>query len=393
MQTTELVKKTIQYRKKLVQLYKDWEVCFLKLTKPLSPEEILEYVWVCVSVWDFYTACIELDRLRWRLIGFGLQDSEYFRLTCNQIKELQTFRNSSDSIISDPFGYSIARDLHKKGKYKEAFFRAKKAGKARKVACEFHFDKTIPLQQLFEECISDKPSFGIFNEFVQPIFLIGFPRSGTTLIETFFFPLRNKIEILDEFNFLLEDIEMVKYWNNIFHFVKNKRILSKAHSLVHRVGEIYNAFPRSQFIFVKRNRVDTFVSAFIRGFQKSWAFTCDVDQLILYMKLYDKLIDYWVSKLPPQNTLLIQYEEFISDPCQHMNRISQKLNLLDIEGIDWEKRRLDEIEKLTPFEKIILPNQEALCPLRKNYNKSSNEAYLKILRDEGLEDIANWLDE
>ena len=192
----------------------------------------------------------------------------------------------------------------------------------------------------------------------DPIFLIGFPRSGTTLLDTV---LRThssvevieekpiidkyvdslKIKINDDFS-KLEKINQ-KFYNemrNVYFaernkyikFNKNKIYIDKLPLNLIHIGEIYRFFPNSKFIFALRNPYDTILSCFMQQFTPNDAmmnFTTLDDTFKLYdlsMSLYKEY-----HKLFKSNIYEIKYEDVVGDFDRTIKNLLKFLNL------EWEQ--------------------------------------------------------
>ena len=131
------------------------------------------------------------------------------------------------------------------------------------------------------------------DEFTQPIFLIGFPRSGTTLLDAI---LRtdDSIEVIEEKpilrNFLRNlNLKIKNNFNNLDNLDKNfiqnmqnvyfqereqyllnkktKTVIDKMPLNIVYIAEILRFFPNAKFIFALRNPYDSVLSCFMQQFK------------------------------------------------------------------------------------------------------------------------------
>ena len=134
--------------------------------------------------------------------------------------------------------------------------------------------------------------FQIENQSSEPTFLIGFPRSGTTLLDTIL-RTNNTVEVIEEKpilrNFLIElekktksdfnhlgnlseeyILEMRKfYFNERSKYQENEKanlVIDKMPLNIIHIGEILRFFPNAKFIFALRNPYDCVLSCFIQQF-------------------------------------------------------------------------------------------------------------------------------
>jgi len=173
----------------------------------------------------------------------------------------------------------------------------------------------------------------------DPTFLVGFPRSGTTLLDTIL-RTHNSVEVIEEKPIVEEFVDDLKnkinndftklekinqkFYNemrNIYFEKRNKYIkLDKNKIYVDKlplnlifIGEIYRFFPNAKFIFAIRNPYDTVLSCFMQQFTPNEAmmnFTNLDDASKFYdlsMTLYKKYFELF--KL---NIFEIKYEDVVT---------------------------------------------------------------------------------
>ena len=178
------------------------------------------------------------------------------------------------------------------------------------------------------------------DEFFQPIFLIGFPRSGTTLLDTIL-RTNKKIEVIEEKpvlrNFLrnldikikndlnhldnldekfIQDMQKV-YFEEREQYLENKKtktVIDKMPLNIIYIAEILRFFPNAKFIFALRNPYDSVLSCFMQQFELNPAmknFTSLESSVILYdlvMKLWTIYKDTFSI-----NCHFIKYEDLVTD--------------------------------------------------------------------------------
>mgnify|MGYP001255651356 FL=1 len=236
----------------------------------------------------------------------------------------------------------------------------------------------------------------------DPIFLVGFPRSGTTLLDTI---LRShkSINVIEEkpiVDKLIENLEL-ETENNLSNLEnldeksckKIKEVYLKIKSEYTKssqekiyidklplnfifIGEIIRLFPKAKFIFALRNPYDVTLSCFMQQFIPNDAmmnFTNLKDSANFYnisMKLYKKYFELFKS-----NIYEIKYEDVIQ------NFDASIKNLLNFLNLEWE----DEVKKFyktasrrgiisTPsYNQINKPIYKKSVERWKNYEKNFAE--------------------
>ena len=132
----------------------------------------------------------------------------------------------------------------------------------------------------------------IEDQNIDPVFLVGFPRSGTTLLDTIL-RTHSSIEVLEEkpiVDKLIKELhvnlnkdfmkldkidENIKrnlrslYFetrNNFVSHKKNKLYIDKLPLNIVYIGELSQIFPNSKFILALRNPFDSVMSCFMQPF-------------------------------------------------------------------------------------------------------------------------------
>ena len=177
-----------------------------------------------------------------------------------------------------------------------------------------------------------------------PVLIIGMPRSGTILVEQIV-SMHPEAGACGELNF----------WNErgaAWHRSSasgngaagnEKEFLAKAAADYLRVlrtmapkaarvtdkmpfnflwaGLIHLAFPRSVIIHCRRAAVDTALSIHQTHFNPSLPFPTGGEELVMYYRCYQRLIDHWRSVLPADRFLEVDYEELTRAPEPGIRRI------------------------------------------------------------------------
>ena len=193
-----------------------------------------------------------------------------------------------------------------------------------------------------------------------PIFVLGMPRSGTTLIEQTIasHPLvygagelpdllglaaKPKEGSTEGYPLSLKGITPQDLQDLGESYVKGlrarhadaKRITDKMPANFNCVGLIHLMLPNARIIHVKRNPVDTCLSGFTRLFNKSQHHSYDLAEIGRYYRNYAILMDHWREVLPAGAFYEVQYEEVVADHG------TQARALLDYCGLEWDNACLD----------------------------------------------------
>lgn len=227
-------------------------------------------------------------------------------------------------------------------------------------------------------------------ENIKPIFIIGLPRSGSTLVEVLISSGSKEIISLGEssiFNGVIAkkfskdqdnliDLENVN--NKIFEIFDNKNlnfkntlILDKSLENFFYIDVILKVFPKALFIHTFRNIEDNIFAIFKQSLEKlSW--THSIEDILNYINNYLKVLEYFKKKYPDK-IYNIQLEELTNN----VEEISKKL--YSFCGLSWSEKVLNFHER-----KDLLVSTASNIQIRKDIQKYENkkyEHYKNLLKD------------
>jgi tetratricopeptide (TPR) repeat protein len=233
-----------------------------------------------------------------------------------------------------------------------------------------------------KDLLNAKTSVGHDSE--APVFVVGMPRSGTSLVEQILasHPRVFGAGEVDHFATATSDIArrgasaypdmLAKMSNEDFRelgraYVERlsedgaakDRIVDKLPSNFLFVGLIHLALPGARIIHVKRNPVDTCVSCYSLLFAEEQPFAYDLGEIGRYHRAYETLMDHWRSVLPPGRMLEVEYEELVKDVDGQARRLIAHC------GVDWDPRCLAFHETKRPV------HTASLVQVRKSIYPSS----------------------
>ena len=245
-----------------------------------------------------------------------------------------------------------------------------------------------------------------YDENIEPVFLIGFPRSGTTLLDTI---LRSHpdIDVLEE-KPILQSVEKIiktdyKYSLNEIHRLNHEELkILRDHylkSLKNNSNKNKDAkilidkfpfqtvclplinllFPNAKIIFTHRNPYDTVLSCFQQAFEPNNAMS-NFRSINSSARIYDLTMGMWVTyknKLDLKH-VMSKYETLIEDFDSHISNILRFLNL------DWDENIKNYRDTALSRGKINTPSSsQVIQPLYKtsiekwrNYEKFFEDSHI-----------------
>jgi Flp pilus assembly protein TadD len=194
--------------------------------------------------------------------------------------------------------------------------------------------------------IRDKAGLGERSS--RPIFVIGMPRSGTTLVEQILasHPAVHGAGELAAFDKVVQSIrgsgnaqipfpEFVmaadgsalrqiglSYLAELKQIAPDsERVTDKMPSNYYYAGLIHLALPNAKIIHCVRDPVDTCVSCFSKLFSGAQVHTYDLAELGRYYRRYERLMMHWHRVLPKGRILDVRYEAVVADLERQTRRI------------------------------------------------------------------------
>jgi tetratricopeptide (TPR) repeat protein len=108
------------------------------------------------------------------------------------------------------------------------------------------------------------------------------------------------------------------------------RVTDKMPSNFRWAGLIRLMLPNARIIHCRRDPIDTCLSCYSRNFSRGQAFAYDLRDLGLYYRAYYALMDHWRGLLPADRFLEVRYEAVVADLESEARR------LIAFCGLDWD---------------------------------------------------------
>ncbi|MDP1603978.1 MAG: tetratricopeptide repeat protein [Legionella sp.] len=196
------------------------------------------------------------------------------------------------------------------------------------------------------------------NPSALPIFIVGMPRSGTTLVEHIL-SSHSHVYGAGELKYLNNLIQQpVKYHQTTLYYPENiqhfspeighaiadnyishlqrssplaLRITDKMPYNFIAIGLIHALFPNAKIIHVERHPIDTCLSCYTKLFTQGQLYSYDLTELGQYYQCYERIMDHWRHILPSNAWLDIKYETMVNHFDEEVTR------LIDFCGLPWEE--------------------------------------------------------
>ncbi len=248
--------------------------------------------------------------------------------------------------------------------YEEAFAHYRRANQIKGKASRFDPEKLINfidrvIHTFDVELVIQRSSYGSDSEL--PVFILGMPRSGTTLVEQIV-SSHPQVHGAGELTRIREIVENMVRWfggrqgypecavhldssstkilsqdyaDYIHQFVDNQtlRITDKRPFNFLYLGIIAILFPESRVVHCLRDPLDTCLSGYFQYYEGWNDCAYDLSHIGLFYRQYERLMAHWRDVLS-LNMHTIQYEKLIEEPEKEAKK------LVDFLGLPWDSRCL-----------------------------------------------------
>ena len=287
----------------------------------------------------------------------------------NNIQMLEEISNTElDDANKAILYFAIANIYEKQNNYLKASEYIEKANFLKNKKLHFSIERVKKEGDFFLGNFHDAKisvSKDLQNTNKTPIFIIGLPRSGTTLVEHIL-GAHKSVQHFGETNYFFKNF---KFFIDIYNLEKNQNILKNYTEqdylkygkrymdyfslLKHKthftdkmpfnffyVSLIKKTIPHSKIIFCSRDYCDIGLSIYKNDFALNLDFAYDQKNIIDYVTAFDSIMMQWKKK-PGLEIHEIKYEDLIRDPETHVSSLLDFCNLeFDQDCLHFYKKQL-----------------------------------------------------
>ncbi len=283
------------------------------------------------------------------------------------------------------------------GNYASAFDTYRKANDARHRILDMHFDADT--HSAYVDAIISNCSRPLLSRHAHcgdpstvPVFIVGVPRSGTTLVEQILshHPQVHGAGELTDIKKIVDALPGIsattkpypqcldsvtdqglasagsKYIAGLTDLNRSaRRITDKMPANFMYLGLIQMLLPRARVIHCRRDPLDTCLSYYFHDFSNPHSYSYRLEDLAVYYENYRRLMAHWRTVLDIQ-LLEIQYEDLVFD------QESTSRELVEFCGLDWDAACLSFHENrrlvtTTSYDQVRKPMYTSSVGRWKNY--------------------------
>jgi len=313
-----------------------------------------------LSIYDEILLYDETYTTAYRMIGTIINHSENEKYL-KKLDKLKDYKNLSSEQKIDLYfalgkAYEDLKDKKKSANY--YMFANKLKKKITKYNFKIHKEHFDQIYEIFRNINFNDKKLSIKNN-KKVIFICGLPRTGSTLFENIIASHRevysggelpylnklikkyfvndnelNKDKILNNLN--NKNIDFVnEYFNNLSaHNFSENTITDKQLNNFRWIGLIKLFFPNSKIIICKRNYKANALSIYKNNISsRYYNWTNDPEDILKYIKYYDKFINFW-KKSFPNELFEVGYEELVNEKDILIKK------LINFCELDWDENCL-----------------------------------------------------
>lgn len=348
--------------------------------KPGSAEHLCNYASILriegriEEAIDTLERCIGLDethcKAHWMLASLQQQT-----LAGNHISRLTRLRGRTELGDKDRMliTFALAKEYEDIGRYEQAFDCLAEGCRIKRASLRYNINADIrqlrQLEAMFEPAYINR-SFGTGYTDYAPIFVLGLPRTGSTLIEQILgaqgqvFPagelptFGNEVARLFPRNddgypdfspvagadvdyralgqrYVDASIDFIGSAQHKSAFDESMRFVDKMPQNFMYIGFVLLALPEAKVVVTERSAMDSCLSNFKQLYNDPfYQFSYRLDELGEYFIAYQQLMRHWYNQFG-RRLLAVNYESFVQDPEEQAARIFEHC------GLEWNDEYLD----------------------------------------------------
>lgn len=248
-------------------------------------------------------------------------------------------------------GHAIAKTLEDLDHYAESFDWLQRAKQLKRETLGYDVQTDLQLFSAATKSVDRRTARSEQHSNEAPIFVIGLPRTGTTLVDRILssHPDVTAAGELNTFAGLIKDLaqsssnrvldvetldqvlgeDLADLGHGYIEATRNlargaPRFTDKMPLNFFYAGLIHKALPDARIIALRRDPTDSCLSNFRQLFSTAYSFynySFDLSDTAVYFKAFDKLMAHWRSVLPAERFMELHYEDIVNAQEKETRRL------------------------------------------------------------------------
>ncbi|MCM2343243.1 MAG: tetratricopeptide repeat protein [Alphaproteobacteria bacterium] len=252
--------------------------------------------------------------------------------------------------------FALANAYEDIGDYKKSFTYLKKGNDAKRRTISYNHELAAEgfkqIRETYSRATIDQfAGKGCVSDL--PVFIVGMPRSGTTLTEQIISSHPDVFgagELMDltateRTSGALTTDNAAAFGQTYVDMIRARdpsgkalRITDKMPGNYSRIGEIICTLPHAKIIHCRRDPIDTCLSCYKQLFARGQYWSYNLEELAAQYKLYEELMDHW-RQIVPERFIEVEYE----DTVNNLEAVARRL--IDYVGLPWDEACLKPHEQ------------------------------------------------
>ncbi len=304
-----------------------------------------------------YRAALQMDPGRAEA-WWSLADLKNYTFSDAEVAAMQELldRDRREPANEAQLNFALGRAFEQRGQYAQAFAYYERGNALRRQAVPFDIEsferRSQRIRHFFNRAFFDAHAGGGASG-RAPIFIVGLPRSGSTLVEQILashshvegtMELPNILDIVGHFDDMApgrngypetvtavppEQLRVMgeRYLEDtaLLH-ASRERFTDKLPNNFSHIGLIHAILPNATVIDARRHPMDACFSTFKQHFAEGQTFSYSLENLGRYYRSYLSLMDHWDTVLPGK-VLQVRYEALVQDPETQIRRLLEHCGL------------------------------------------------------------------
>lgn len=286
------------------------------------------------------------------------------------IGKAMPYKQTDNARLKMIMQFALGRYFELRKDHDEAFEHWRTANALQLSMCDYRVEDLRPLFAAIKVNTYQLPANASEPSTFTPIFILGLPRTGSTLLEQTLCR-HSDVESLGEqaiiggyiANFMQHHTQQTyplfmselsspagqalcsqaaaQYEKAVRRRQLNTPfVIDKLPANFQSIGLILALFPHAKIIHLSRDFADTALSIFKNHFAVNEPYMCDLSELSCYHSMYKDLMQHW-HDIYPGKILELRYESLVSDPQASIKKVLSYCGLTP-QKVCWEKEQPSE---------------------------------------------------